>query len=367
MHQRLEKLRKRMRLLGISNFIAVNVEQFKQSNVRYLCGYSGSNGLLWVTQRDAMFVTDSRYSEQAKQEVKNARVAIYSGGTNVSECFVNAVIGETKSPIRGKIGLENNLSTSELYNTVRDRFPKSEIVLVGGEVEKISAVKDTDEIDKIKKAVNITDIAFKEVLKLVKSGITERELAAEITYQHLLNGADKDSFEAIVASGSRSALPHGIASTKIIENGDFITFDIGCFYDGYASDMTRTVVLGKATEEQKKIYNIVLKAQLVALQAIKPGVNCADVDRVARDYISDQGYGNYFIHSLGHGLGHFVHELPVLSKLSKMKLEPGNIVTVEPGIYISDFGGVRIEDDVLVTDDGYEILNKSPKELIEIK
>ena len=366
MEVRLNALRKKFRSLGIANFIVTKLEQFKQSNIRYLCGYTGSNGVLLVTKRDAFFITDGRYIAQAHEEVKNAEVFIYSTGSSATDAFVTEMKNNKSIRFRGKIGIEGQGMTAEFYQALRDTFPKSELVYTYFLVEGIAAVKDKSEIESIRKAVEITDKTFQKVLTKLKPGVAERELSAEITYYHALFGAEKDAFESIVASGPRSALPHGIASTRVIESGDLVTFDIGCFVDGYASDMTRTVVVGRASDEQRKVYNIVLDAQQRALESIKPGVKCADIDKVARKTISDAGYGDNFTHGLGHGLGHFVHTRPVLSMLSKDRLEPGNVVTVEPGIYIEGFGGVRIEDDVLVTEDGYEILNRSPKELIEI-
>jgi len=180
-------------------------------------------------------------------------------------------------------------------------------------------------------------------------------------------GASKLSFESIVASGKRSSLPHGVASNKIIEDGDMITLDFGCIYNGYCSDMTRTLVLGKANNKQKEIYNVVLEAQKTSLAAIKPGITGEELDTIARNIISEKGYGQYFGHGLGHGVGLEVHELPHVNVRGKVPMEPGMMITIEPGIYIPDFGGVRIEDLVLVTEDGYKVLSNSTKDLIELE
>ncbi|MBT3231759.1 MAG: aminopeptidase P family protein [Calditrichaeota bacterium] len=366
MQQRLDALRKKFRTLGVSNFIITRFENFAQGSLRYLCGYTGSNGVLLVTNQDAYFITDGRYISQAKEQVKGAKVFIYSGGKSISDGFTRELKENKAIRFRGRIGFEARGTSAEFYRAMQTKFPNSELVETTDVIEKIAEIRNDDEIQLIQKAVDITDRVFKEVLGLIKPGQKEQELSADITYRHIMYGAEKNSFDPIVASGHRSALPHGIASDKVIEKGDFITFDIGCYYKGYASDMTRTVVLGKATDKQKEVYEVVQKAQLKAVEAIAPGVKCADLDKIARDIIKEAGYGDKFTHSLGHGVGHLVHGRPVLSWAALGKLKPGMVVTVEPGVYIEGFGGVRIEDDVLVTESGYQVLNNSPRDLIEI-
>jgi len=215
-------------------------------------------------------------------------------------------------------------------------------------------------------AARIADKAFNRICKLIKPGITERDIALELEFYMKKLGATSTSFTSIVASGERSALPHGTATDKKIKEGEFLTLDFGCVYNGYCSDMTRTVVIGKANERQREIYSVVLEAQEKALKYIKPGVKGCDVDRVARDIIKEKGFGQYFGHGLGHSLGLEIHESPRLSPTSNDILQEGMVVTDEPGIYIPDFGGVRIEDLVLVTATGFEVLSNSPKELIEL-
>ncbi len=366
MQQRLDALRRKFRTLGVSNFIATRFENFSQGNLRYLCGYTGSNGVLLVTKQDAYFLTDGRYLNQAKKQVKGAKVFIFSGGKSITNGFTKELKENKEIRFRGRIGIEARGTSAEFYRALQTTFPKSKLIETTDVIEKIAQTRVDDEIDLVRKAVEITDRVFTEVLGLIKPGITEQELSAEITYRHILYGAEKNAFDPIVASGHRSALPHGIASSKLIEKGDIITFDIGCYYNGYASDMTRTVLLGKADEKQKEIYSTVQEAQSKAAQAVAPGVKCSDLDKIARDIIKKAGYGDKFTHSLGHGVGHQVHGRPVLSWAAKDKLKPGMIVTVEPGIYIEGYGGVRIEDDVLVTETGNQILNNSPRDLIEI-
>ncbi len=366
MQHRIDAVRKQFRKLGISNFIVTKFENHAYSNIRYLCGYSGSFGILLITRKNAYFITDGRYVNQAKTEIKGAEVIIYSNRGLSGNVFINEFKHNKRIRFRGKTGIEGKANTPAFYQNMRQTFPNVDLVLTENVVENIAAVKDEHEITAFKKASQITDRVFEEILPLVKPGVREKELSAEICYRQMMHGADKNSFDSIVASGPRSALPHGIASDRKIKKDEFVTFDFGCIYNGYPSDMTRTVVVGKATKEMKKIYNVVKEAQLAGIKAISPGVMCSDVDRIARKIITDAGYGDKFTHSLGHGLSQIVHALPTLAASSKAKLEINNVVTVEPGIYIDDFGGVRIEDDVLVTENGSDIFNSSPKDLIEL-
>jgi len=233
-------------------------------------------------------------------------------------------------------------------------------------VESISIKKEQNEIEKIKKAISITEQVFYEILDFVKPQAKEQDIAAEIEYRFKKYGSSAPFFETIVASGKRSALPHGVASGKKIEKGDLVTLDMGAVYDGYTADLTRTVVVGKANKRQKEVYNIVLKAQKQALSKVKPKIRACDLDKVARDVIKRAGYGKYFGHGLGHGIGGIIHEGPAVNPRNQQLLEPGMVITVEPGIYIPNWGGVRIEDDVLITKRGCEVLTKAEKKLIEV-
>jgi Xaa-Pro aminopeptidase len=231
---------------------------------------------------------------------------------------------------------------------------------------KIREVKEEDEIDLIKKACEITDKAFEYILGEIKVGVSEIELANKLDFYMRSLGASGVSFETIVASGVRSAMPHGVASEKSIQKGELITFDFGCVYKGYVSDMTRTVAFGEVAPELKEIYQIVLEAQLKVIELAGPGVKISTLDNTARGWIEQHGYGKNFGHALGHGIGLELHETPFLSGRVDDVLVKGNIVTDEPGIYIEGLGGVRIEDDLLITDDGVEVLNKSPKHFIQL-
>lgn len=366
MQHRIEAARRRFRSLGVANFLVTKFENYKETNIGYLCGYTGSNGLLLITRQKAYFLTDGRYANQANSQITGAEVHICSGGNNSVESFVRELKNNRQIRFRGRIGIEADNTSAGFAKAMQSEFPDSELVQTHDVIEMISSVREPVEIDAIRQATAITDRVYADILPLVKPGVSERDLAAEITYRHMKYGAQKNSFDPIVASGLRSALPHGIATDKKIEKGDFVTFDIGCLYNGYASDMTRTVVVGKATAEMKKIYGIVKSTEWTAVQAVAAGMKCADIDGLARKIITVAGYGDKFTHSLGHGLGHVVHAKPVLSRMSKERLKVGNVVTVEPGIYIEDLGGVRIEDDVLVTEEGREVLTKTPRELLEL-
>ncbi len=361
MDHRIQALRRRFKTLGIANYLVT-----RPSNIRWLCRFSGSNGLLMVTGRHAHFITHGRYKNQSGEQVTSAEIHVYSSGKSIADAFVKEMKLNKLIRFRGRIGIENSFMNVEMYELLKRTFPNSGLIETLNVIEDLAQVKEEYEIEAIKRAVKITDKVFKSVLDEVKPGVRELDIAAEISYQHMKNGAQKNSFETIVASGPRSALPHGIASNRKIRKGDFVTFDMGCLVDGYASDMTRTIVVGEATKKQKNIYSIVLQAQQSAVDAIKPGIKCSELDDIARKIISDAGYGDNFPHSLGHGLGLEVHARPVLAKQSQAKLKPGMVVTVEPGIYINGWGGVRIEDDVLVTGEGHQVLNKSTKELLEL-
>lgn len=330
------------------------------TNIRYLSGFSGSNALLVLAPPKAYFLTDFRYTVQARKEVKNSQVIIAEREL-ISEliklpCFKKKV----------KVGFESVYMTVKTLEQIKELISRAVFAPVENLVESILIVKDNAEINRIKKAVKITDTAFSRILDMIKPGVKERDLSLELNYQMIKMGADGPAFDFIVASGQRSSMPHGKASDRKIKKGDLITFDFGCYYEGYSSDMTRTVVLGKAGEKQKKIYNIVLKAQLAAIDAARAGISAKELDSVARDVINKEGYGDNFGHGLGHGLGLEVHSAPVVSQRSQDILASGHVITIEPGIYIPNWGGVRIEDNVMITQNGCKNFTKSPKELIEL-
>jgi Xaa-Pro aminopeptidase len=265
-----------------------------------------------------------------------------------------------------RYGVNGSVMTVGQFEGIKQAVDKAIVVRCDEVFTELGWVKDADEIKNITAAVKIADTAFERVLNLVAPGIRESELAAELEYQMVMLGSEKPAFESIVASGYRSAMPHGVASRKKLKKGDFVTFDFGATINGYVSDMTRTIVVGKATSRQKRIYDIVLKSQLAGIKKIKAGVAAAKVDEACRKVITKAGYGKKFGHGTGHGIGYYVHVGPYLGPTSKDKLLTNNVVTVEPGIYISGWGGVRIEDDVVVTRSGGRILNRAPKYLLEL-
>ncbi len=355
MESRINKLRDKFDELKIDAFLSNRL-----SNIRYLCGYSGSSGLLFVTRDKAFFLTDFRYQEQVKRQVSGAESII------IKKDFYTEFKEREAMKFTGAIGIESPFITYDMLTKMQESLPGCEWVGTENIVEEIASIKDKDELDKILIAVKITDDVFAEVVKMVKPGVREVDLAAEITYRHIKKGADGNSFDPIVASGANSSLPHAGFSEKEIETGDFVTFDMGCIYQGYCSDMTRTVVVGEPTAKHREIYDIVLKAQLAAIDACKGEMSGTALDKVARDVIKDAGYGEYYGHGLGHGLGIEVHAHPRATFVLDHWLKSGQVLTIEPGIYLPGWGGVRIEDDVIIRDDGCEILTGTPKELLVV-
>jgi Xaa-Pro aminopeptidase len=331
------------------------------SNVRYLSGYSGTNGLILISPRESLFLTDFRYKSQASEQVKYSKIVIAE-----RELILSLPTLSLLKPKRLKLGFEQNHVSCGTYRKSKTLLPNCLLVPTENLVESISVKKEQNEIDKIKKAVRITDQVFSEILDFIKPKVKEQDLAAEIEYKFKKYGSSTPFFETIVASGKRSALPHGVASSKRIEKGDLVTLDMGAVYDGYTADMTRTVVVGKANKRQKEVYNIVLKAQKQAISKVKPKIKACDLDKVARDFLKKAGYEKYFGHGLGHGIGLLIHDNPTINPTSQQVLEPGMVITIEPGIYIPNWGGVRIEDDVLVIKKGCEVLTKAGKSLIEL-
>ncbi len=330
------------------------------THVRYLSGFTGSNGLVVLAPPRAYFLTDFRYLVQAQKEVKNFKV-IVADRELTSELPKLAELTR-----KARVGVEAVNMSLKMLDKLKDLLPRVDFRKTENLIESLTIIKDNEEIRKVKKAVRIADKAFSDILGRLKPGISEKDIALEMEYNMRSMGADSAAFDIIVASGQRSSMPHGIASTKKLKKGDFVTLDFGCTFQGYASDITRTVVLGKADERQKKIYDIVLTAQKKACKAVKPGMPCSRLDGVAREIIMKAGFGDYFGHGLGHGIGLRVHDNPSLNPRSTDTLAEGMVVTVEPGVYIPNWGGVRVEDDVLVTSSGGQILSKSPKELLEL-
>jgi Xaa-Pro aminopeptidase len=324
-------------------------------NLKYATGFGGSFGFALITKEKRLFFTDFRYRMIAKEQVSSDfEIVELSKGNNT----INEIINECEVK---KLGFDKSISYAE-YESFKTAFD-CELVPMDGIFEQLRLEKTEDELKIMRRAAEISDLAFTHILTFIKPGVTEIEVADELE-RVMKSHQGEHSFSPIVASGVRGALPHGRATTKKIESGELVTMDFGCLYNGYCSDMTRTVAVGKVEDKLVEIYNIVLESQMAGVNAVKKGIKGQDVDKVCRDIIDSKGYGKNFGHGTGHGLGMLVHEGPSVGSKSEDILSPGNVITVEPGIYIDGFGGVRIEDDVVVKEDGIEVLTKSPKELI---
>lgn len=322
-----------------------------------MTGFTGTSGVAVVSQKEAVFITDFRYTEQASKQITGYRIVEHKG-TIIEE--IAAIVKELGIK---SLGFEKDVVSYSMYEAYSKVIP-ADLVGVTDLIEKIRLVKTEDELKTIKAACQIADETFEHIIQFIKPGKTELEVSNELEFYMRKLGATSSSFDTIVASGVRSALPHGVATDKIIEKGDFVTLDYGALYNGYISDMTRTVAVGEPSEQLKEIYQIVLEAELLGLEKFKPGMTGKEADAICRDYIKEHGYGDAFGHSTGHGIGLEVHEGPGLSFRSNITLEPGMVVTCEPGIYLPGVGGVRIEDDTLITETGNEKLTHAPKELI---
>lgn len=349
---KLEKLRKALTEQNIDGLLITN-----EYNRRYMTGFTGTAGVAIVSQDDAVFVTDFRYTEQAKKQIQEFRIVQHDG-----VLFKEVASQVDKMGIK-TLGFEKDTMTYSLYETYNSLI-EAELVPLSGLVEKIRLIKTEQEINIIKVACEVADQAFSHILEYIKPGLTELEVSNELEFFMRKLGATSSSFDTIVASGLRSALPHGVATDKVIEKGDFVTLDFGALYNGYISDITRTIAVGQPSDKLVEMYNTVLESQLLALEKVGPGMTGIEADRFARDFLASKGYGEAFGHSTGHGIGLEVHEGPALSSRSNASLEPNMVVTIEPGIYLPGIGGVRIEDDILITETGNEKLTHSTKELI---
>jgi Xaa-Pro aminopeptidase len=326
--------------------------------VRYLTGFTGSNACCIIAPRIQSLVTDGRYTTQVHEEVRDFRIFIAKGG------LFEELRSRRLLPSKGRVGFNpSQLHVSELEN-LKSLFPGVKFIKTRDIVGAATAIKDAVEVQNIRAAARISDDVFRHILGVVKEGISELDIAAELAYQHRKRGAEADAFEPIVASGIRGCLPHARAGTKRIKKGELVTLDFGCRLNGYHSDLTRTVAVGKPRPELRKIYRTVQDAQQRAVEAAKGGMKARDLDAVARTWIKKAGFGRYFTHSLGHGLGLQVHEGPRVSAKSPDRIQSGNVITIEPGVYVPGVGGVRIEDDIVIRDGFAETLTTSPKELI---
>lgn len=349
-NKRVEQLRVMLQEQGLSALLVAS-----PINRRYLTGFTGSAGYVLITRDESYLLTDFRYMTQAPEQAKGFKVVEH--GSKVMETVKELLTAEGIT----SLGFEQEHITYAVFTTFTEQLKPITLTPVSGLVEKLRIFKDSEELRVMQRAADLADATFSHILNIVEVGKTEREIDLQMEMFMRSHGATSSSFDTIVASGERSALPHGVASERVIQGNEFITFDFGALLDGYCSDLTRTIALGTPDPKLKEIYDIVLEAQLHALDHIKPGMTGREADALTRDIISKYGYGEYFGHSTGHGLGMEVHESPRLSKLSDDVLEPGMVVTVEPGIYLPGLGGVRIEDDIVITETGIHILTSSSK------
>ncbi|MGX6961846.1 M24 family metallopeptidase [Vagococcus xieshaowenii] len=352
MIHRINKLRNKMKEANLDAFLVTS-----SYNLRYVSGFTGTSGLAVITLDNAYFVTDFRYTEQASTQCEGYTIVQHSGP--IYDEVENIVKKENLSNMAFE-----EVHMSYFTHDVVSELLSCDMVPVQGMIEELREVKESSEIEIVKAACGIADKAYAHILDYIKPGMSEIQVANEVDFFMRSLGATSVSFETIVASGVRSAMPHGVASNKIIEQGDLITLDFGCYYEGYVSDMTRTFAIGDPGQQLKDIHQMVLDAQLMVTAAAKPGMTGVQLDAVARDYFATKGVAEAFGHSTGHGIGLEIHEGPNVSRLAEKAFVPGNIISNEPGLYFPGIGGVRIEDDLLVTETGVEILTHSPRELI---
>ncbi|GAB3052132.1 M24 family metallopeptidase [Virgibacillus ainsalahensis] len=328
-------------------------------NRRYITGFTGTAGAAIISESTTRFITDFRYTEQATAQAQGFDVIEHK---QLLELEINEQLKDMNVK---RLGFEKDYITYSQYEKY-DKVIDAELVPVSGLVEEIRLIKTNDELDIMKKAAKIADDAYEHIQGYIKPGIKEIDVSNELEFFMRKQGATSSSFDIIVASGDRSALPHGVASEKEIRSGELVTLDYGALYNGYCSDITRTLAVGDIDNKLRTIYDTVLEAQLRGIEGIKPGITGKEADALTRDYIKEKGYGDKFGHSTGHGLGLEVHEGPGLSFRSDRKLETGMVVTVEPGIYVPGVGGCRIEDDIVLTEAGNERLTTCTKEFIQL-
>lgn len=354
--KRRDKLSSQLRKQKIDAVLITNF-----TNVSYLTGFSGEDSYMIVTPKRAILISDSRFTTQLEEECPGLEVEIRGTGDKMLSC-----VSKITTLLKAKsVGFEAQSMTVALHSALSRALKNSELVETKGLVEGLRMIKDAEEIKRTRVACDIARRAFEVIRAGLMPEMTELQVAAELEYQARRFGAKCMSFPSIVAVGPRAALPHANPTTKRLESDDFLLIDWGVNEGLYVSDLTRILVTGKISPKLRKVYGVVLKAQLAGIKAIRPGVACGAVDKAARDVIVKAGYGKQFGHGLGHGTGLEVHEGPSLSRNQETILKAGMIVTVEPGIYIPGWGGVRIEDDILVTRNGHEVLTTVPKQLDE--
>ncbi|MFD1179009.1 M24 family metallopeptidase [Paenibacillus puldeungensis] len=361
MNHKWNELERKMRETGINTVLITDPK-----HVYYLTGFLSNPherflGVVFQSGNEPFLIVPALDEEAARAASSIQKIITHQDTDDPYQLLKS----QLKGPL-GTIGLEKEQVTVARFERLQETLSFSRYMDVGPWLRELRLRKSEAEIDKMKLAVKLIEQVLTETLHKVKEGVTENELVAEVEFQIRKLGADGPSFDSMVLSGEKTALPHGVPGSRQIRRGDLLMFDIGVYKDGYASDITRTFAVGELSEELTRIYNTVLAANKAAIAAIRPGVTFASIDKAARDVIEAAGYGPYFIHRLGHGLGIDVHEFPSVHGQNEYLLAEGNVFTVEPGIYVPGVGGVRIEDDVLVTSSGVEVLTTYPKQLMNI-
>jgi Xaa-Pro aminopeptidase len=352
-------------LSNLQKYLPQNIDCaiiFSEHNRRYFTGFDSSDGILFVTRDAAYFLVDFRYIEAAKSNVKDCEVLLLTD----SGRQLSALVQKYKVSTCGIEAFELRVATLARLKKDLPSVSFNETNELNIIIENLRMIKTAEELENIRQAQRFTDSAFEHIVSYIKSGMTEKQVALELEYFIKLSGASRGSFDFIVVSAVNSSRPHGVPTDRKLRNGDIITMDFGAVYNGYCSDMTRTVAIGSVTEKQRQVYNTVLQAQQAALDVIKAGEKCNEIDKIARELIDNAGYEGCFGHGLGHSVGLLIHEEPRFSPSCHITLQKNMVMTVEPGIYLEKQFGVRIEDLIIVTENGCENLTKSAKELIII-
>jgi len=353
---RLKRLRRALDSAGAGTLLETHLP-----NIYYLCGFSGDSAALLIDPASATLFTDGRFTIQAREETRGIRVHIHQGS------LLEAVGAHLRVRKRHRVAVSPSRLTLAGWKALRKAAGGNlKWVAIDGLVESLRAVKDADEIDRIRDAARLGSQVMEETIRLIRPGVTELDIAAEIGYRMRRKGASGESFDAIVAAGPRSALPHARPTARRIGKNELVVLDLGAILRRYCSDLTRTVHVGKASARVRQWYQSVLEAQAASRAVLKSGVTCGAVDAAARNVLQSKGLGRYFVHSTGHGIGLEIHEDPRIARDQKTLLETGNVVTLEPGVYVEGVGGIRIEDDALVTARGAEILTTTPREFLEL-
>ena len=350
--KRQQDLRKVLDERGLDGMLITNL-----TNVRYISGFTGSAASCLITPEGQYFITDGRYIEQSKAQVKGFERFI-DMNSHLSQIKDNNL-----NPNGFKLAFEGDHMSYALYENMISVFPNTKWENSSMILEDLASVKDDHELECIRTAVEVTDKVYEEILHMLRPGFTEKQVANTMVSKYR-EYAEGEAYSPIVATGPNGALPHAIPTDREFENGDFIVIDAAAKYGGYHADMTRTPVIGEATEKHKEVYSIVKEAQQRGCDIAKAGLPCKEVDAATREYISEMGYGEYYTHGTGHGLGLEIHTSPRFSPQSEQVLEVNNVMTIEPGIYLAGWGGVRIEDDVIIGKDNCEILNQTTKDLV---